>query len=148
MSKGSMMTKVNRLISKIFPSELTPNIYAYPEVKILNYLDAQYYGYVKDYIDKSTLEILHNHSELSSILDHLTFGSLLKNADFLQLATFTNTLTLQRAQPTSTMEPISTLPMDQEQFQDLLDRTQPGLLDLKPRIHSLLKLLNYMVLAS
>lgn len=44
MNRGPLMTRVNKLIAKIFPSELTPNIYAYPEVKILNYLDAQYYG--------------------------------------------------------------------------------------------------------
>jgi hypothetical protein len=44
MSRGAMTQKVHRLLSKIFPSELTPNIYAYPEVKIINYLDAQYYG--------------------------------------------------------------------------------------------------------
>jgi hypothetical protein len=44
MSRGELMTRVNKLLTKIFPSELTPNIYAYPEVKILNYLDAQYYG--------------------------------------------------------------------------------------------------------
>lgn len=44
MTRGPMMARVNKLLTKIFPSELTPNIYAYPEVKILNYLDAQYYG--------------------------------------------------------------------------------------------------------
>lgn len=44
MSRGAMTQKVHKLLSKIFPSELTPNIYAYPEVKIINYLDAQYYG--------------------------------------------------------------------------------------------------------
>jgi hypothetical protein len=44
MSRGTMTQKVHKLLSKIFPSELTPNIYAYPEVKIINYLDAQYYG--------------------------------------------------------------------------------------------------------
>lgn len=44
MSRGPLMTRVNKLLAKIFPSDLTPNIYAYPEVKILNYLDAQYYG--------------------------------------------------------------------------------------------------------
>merc|ERR1712147_77787 len=31
-------------MSRMFPSRLVPNIYAYPEVKITNYLDAQYYG--------------------------------------------------------------------------------------------------------
>lgn len=44
MNRGPLMTRVNKLLAKIFPSELTPNIYAYPEVKIINYLDAQYYG--------------------------------------------------------------------------------------------------------
>lgn len=45
MNRGPLMTRVNKLLAKVFPSSLTPNIYAYPEVKILNYLDAQYYGY-------------------------------------------------------------------------------------------------------
>ena len=46
MNRGPMTEKINRIIAKIFPSEMTPNIYAYPEVKIINYLDAQYYGYI------------------------------------------------------------------------------------------------------
>jgi hypothetical protein len=44
MNRGPFVEKINKVLAKIFPSELTPNIYAYPEVKILNYLDAQYYG--------------------------------------------------------------------------------------------------------
>lgn len=44
INRGPLSQKVHRLLGKIFPSELTPNIYAYPEVKIINYLDAQYYG--------------------------------------------------------------------------------------------------------
>ncbi len=44
MSRGPLANRINELFSKIFPSELVPNIYAYPEVKIINYLDAQYYG--------------------------------------------------------------------------------------------------------
>jgi len=44
MNRGDYAEKINKILAKIFPSELTPNIYAYPEVKILNYLDAQYYG--------------------------------------------------------------------------------------------------------
>ena len=43
MNRGDYAEKINKILAKIFPSELTPNIYAYPEVKILNYLDAQYY---------------------------------------------------------------------------------------------------------
>jgi predicted thioredoxin/glutaredoxin len=44
MSRGGLAERVNKILAKIFPSKLTANIYAYPEVKILNYLDAQYYG--------------------------------------------------------------------------------------------------------
>ena len=46
MNRGPLASRINKILAKIFPSELTPNIYAYPEVKILNYLDAQYYGYL------------------------------------------------------------------------------------------------------
>jgi len=46
MSRGPIAQRINKILAKIFPSEMTPNIYAYPEVKILNYLDAQYYGYL------------------------------------------------------------------------------------------------------
>ena len=45
MNRGPMTEKINKIIAKIFPTEMTPNVYAYPEVKIINYLDAQYYGY-------------------------------------------------------------------------------------------------------
>lgn len=44
MNRGDFADKINKVLAKIFPSELPPNIYAYPEVKIINYLDAQYYG--------------------------------------------------------------------------------------------------------
>lgn len=44
LNRGPMTEKVYSILAKIFPSELTPNLYGYPEVKILNYLDAQYYG--------------------------------------------------------------------------------------------------------
>lgn len=99
-------------------------------------------------MDKLTLEILHNHSELSSILDHPTSGSHLKNADFHQLAIFTNIMIPQRVQLTSTTELTSILPMDLEQYPDSLDKIQLGLLVLKPKIHFLLKLLNSTVSAS
>ena len=46
MERGPLVERVHKILAKIFPSEMTPNIYAYPEVKILNYLDAQYYGYI------------------------------------------------------------------------------------------------------
>ena len=44
MGRQGFAERINKVLAKIFPSKLTPNVYAYPEVKILNYLDAQYYG--------------------------------------------------------------------------------------------------------
>lgn len=44
MNRGPLASKVNNILSKIFPNIMTPNIYSYPEVKVINYLDAQYYG--------------------------------------------------------------------------------------------------------
>lgn len=44
MNRSPIMERVMQVMSRMFPSRLTPNIYAYPEVKITNYLDAQYYG--------------------------------------------------------------------------------------------------------
>ena len=119
MNRGDYAEKINQILAKIFPSELTPNIYAYPEVKILNYLDAQYYGYSLFYIDKSISVLLLNNLELYLIPDHLTFGSHLKSADFHLHAIFTNISTHQRALVMSIMEAVSTLLMVQAQFQDL-----------------------------
>lgn len=45
LSRGSFAARISKVLAKIFPSKLTPNVFAYPEVKIINYLDAQYYGY-------------------------------------------------------------------------------------------------------
>lgn len=44
MNRSPALEKVTKILASLFPSDLTPNIYAYPEVKIINYLDAQYYG--------------------------------------------------------------------------------------------------------
>jgi hypothetical protein len=89
------------------------------------------------------LEPLLKHSELSSILDLPTFGSPLKNADFPQPAIFTGTMTPLKVQPMSIMEPNSILPMDLEQFQDSLAKIPHGLLALRLKNLSSLKLLNY-----
>lgn len=133
MNRGPLMTRVNKLLSKIFPSELTPNIYAYPEVKILNYLDAQYYGYLSTYAERSTSELPLRPSESSSTLDPPTFGFPPRSADSPLLATSTDTSILQRAAPMSITEPTSTLHMVQVQSLDSLVRTLPGSLVLKPR---------------
>jgi len=114
MTRGPLVQKVNKLLSKIFPSPMTPNIYAYPEVKIINYLDAQYYGYNIYHIDKLISELPLKPSELSSILDLPTFGFLQKSADYPLPAISTDTTTLLKVQPTSTMALISISHMDLE----------------------------------
>lgn len=136
MNRGPLMTRVNKLLAKVFPSSLTPNIYAYPEVKILNYLDAQYYGYCFDYLVKSTSALLPNRSEWCSTLDLPTCGCPRRSADCLPPATSTNTSTPPRAAPTSTTAPTSTSPTAQEQSPDSSDRTPPLSLDSKPRTPS------------
>lgn len=142
------MTRVNKLLTKIFPSELTPNIYAYPEVKILNYLDAQYYGYVWLYAERLISELLLRPSVSSLILDPPTCGCPPRNAESHRLATSTDTSIPQRAPPMSTTEPTSTSPMDPVQFQDSWDRIPLGLLAFLPRIPSLLRSPNSMESAS
>jgi len=135
MTRGPLLSKVNTLLSKIFPSEMTPNIYAYPEVKIINYLDAQYYGYIQFNLDKSTSELLLKPLELCSTLDLPTCGSPLKSASYLPPATCTDISTLPRAPPTSTTVPSSTSHTAQEQSQDSSDKTLPSLLGFKPETH-------------
>lgn len=44
MNRGPLAQKTLEILSNLFPSGQVPNIYSYPEVKIYNYLDAQYYG--------------------------------------------------------------------------------------------------------
>ncbi len=44
MTNGPAIQAVMKTLSALFPHKELPNIYAYPEVKIFNYLDAQYYG--------------------------------------------------------------------------------------------------------
>jgi len=141
VNRGPIAQRVNQLLSKIFPSALTPNIYAYPEVKIINYLDAQYYGYIFYHLVRSILVLLLKHLLLFSIQDHQIFGFLPKNADSQLLVIYTNTSTLPRALPTLLTELTLTSLMDQVLFLDTLDRTPLGLLDFKLRTHFLLKLL-------
>lgn len=44
MNRGPLVSGVLNIMASMFPHHDTPNIYSYPEVKIYNYLDAQYYG--------------------------------------------------------------------------------------------------------
>ena len=44
MNRGPLVDGVMNIMSSMFPSNQAPNLYSYPEVKIYNYLDAQYYG--------------------------------------------------------------------------------------------------------
>ena len=44
MNRGPLVQGAMKIIQNLFPTSKNHNIYAYPEVKIHNYLDAQYYG--------------------------------------------------------------------------------------------------------
>jgi hypothetical protein len=44
MNRGPLVQGTLNIIQNLFPMTSKPNIYSYPEVKIYNYLDAQYYG--------------------------------------------------------------------------------------------------------
>lgn len=44
MNRGPLIDSVMKTLKSLFPHKELPNLYSYPEVKILNYLDAQYYG--------------------------------------------------------------------------------------------------------
>lgn len=44
MNKSPLIDSVMKTLKSLFPHKELPNLYSYPEVKILNYLDAQYYG--------------------------------------------------------------------------------------------------------
>lgn len=44
MNRGPLVQGVLNILSSMYPFERVPNLYSYPEVKIHNYLDAQYYG--------------------------------------------------------------------------------------------------------
>lgn len=43
MNRGPLVQGVIKILENLFPVNM-PNLYAYPEVKIHNYMDAQYYG--------------------------------------------------------------------------------------------------------
>jgi hypothetical protein len=45
MNRGPLIDGVMKTLASLFPHKKLPNLYSYPEVKIYNYLDAQYYGY-------------------------------------------------------------------------------------------------------
>lgn len=44
MNRGPLIQGLMDTLSNLFPNRELPNLYSYPQVKILNYLDAQYYG--------------------------------------------------------------------------------------------------------
>jgi hypothetical protein len=44
MNRGPIVQKIADTLSSLYPTIKPYNIYAYPEVKIHNYMDAQYYG--------------------------------------------------------------------------------------------------------
>ena len=44
MNRGPLIQELMDTLYNLFPNRPLPNLYSYPEVKINNYLDAQYYG--------------------------------------------------------------------------------------------------------
>lgn len=44
MNRGPLVQNVVKIVNHLFPMAQEPKLYSYPEVKIINYLDAQYYG--------------------------------------------------------------------------------------------------------
>ena len=44
MNRGPLIQGVLNIVANLFPMNEQPNLYSYPEVKIYNYLDTQYYG--------------------------------------------------------------------------------------------------------
>lgn len=46
MTQGPMIENAMKTLKSLFPHKELPNLYSYPEVKINNYLDAQFYGEV------------------------------------------------------------------------------------------------------
>ena len=44
MNRGPLIQEMMDTLSSLFPNRELPNLYSYPQVKIINYLDAQYYG--------------------------------------------------------------------------------------------------------
>lgn len=44
MNRSPIIEGVIDTMVNLFPTNERPNLYSYPEVKIYNYLDAQYYG--------------------------------------------------------------------------------------------------------
>lgn len=58
MNRGPLIDGVMKTLASLFPHKKLPNLYSYPEVKIYNYLDAQYYGYFFHFnLDKSESEL-------------------------------------------------------------------------------------------
>lgn len=120
MNRDPVIEKIAKVLGQLFPYESVPNMYSYPEEKIYNYLDAQYYGYILRYLETLVSVLHHNHSVLFLTQDHRTYGFHQKNADYHLHAIFTNTLIVQNHQPISMMVENSTLPMVQEQLSDTL----------------------------
>lgn len=44
MNRGPLVQGTLNILKNMFPMSQQPSLYSYPEVKIHNYLDAQYYG--------------------------------------------------------------------------------------------------------
>lgn len=113
MNQDPILENMAKVMGTLFGAEKIPELYTYPEEKIFNYLDTQYYGYHFYNLALSDWELLNNFSKSSSIPDHQTFGFLQRNA--AQLDVFSTTdLTHPKAPPTSLTELTSKLSTDLE----------------------------------
>lgn len=44
LSRSPALEKIHKVLSILMPHKYSGDLYSYPEVKIYNYMDAQYYG--------------------------------------------------------------------------------------------------------
>lgn len=45
LRRSTYLEQADKILSQIFPGRFASGLYSYPEVKIYNYLDTEYYGY-------------------------------------------------------------------------------------------------------
>jgi hypothetical protein len=120
LRRSTLLEKAEKILSQIFPGKFSTGLYSYPEVKIFNYLDTEYYGYSFTNVAISPLARQVRTSELFSTLVHQTCGFHQRSADCLQHAICINSSMLTRAKLMFKMEQSLTSPTDQVQSLDSL----------------------------
>jgi hypothetical protein len=130
MRRSTIIEKAEKILSLIFPGRYPTGLYSYPEVKIFNYLDTEYYGYLSQTIIVMSPSVHQvRTSELCSIPAHRTCGSPIKSADCLPPAISTICSIARRAAAMFVTAPSSTLLMGLELSLDIWESTPLELLD-------------------